>query len=138
MVIETAGRFLPVRELYNDPPGMRAYFIKMYGPKTKAGKQLGNLTNDDAVNFCGKGLIQLTGRGNVTRCGEALGVDLASHPDLLLQPGFSAEAFAWYWQSRDIQEQADRRDWESVRRSVQGGSAGLDHLIEVTEGLLVL
>lgn len=70
--------------------------------------------------------------------GERLGVDLVSEPDQALVSDIAARIFADYWRSRNIQEQADRRDWPSVRRSVQGGSDGLDRLTQIAEGLLAL
>lgn len=55
-----------------------------------------------------------------------------------MQPGPAAQAFAVYWTDRDIQAMADRHDWRAVRRAVQGGSNGLDRLIQIADGLLSL
>jgi hypothetical protein len=132
IAIETANRWLPVRELYNDPPGQVAYFEHMYGMRA----DLGNNQPGDGARFYGRGYIQITGRANYRTYGQRIGVNLESTPDLALDPGIAAAVFASYWESRNIQEQADREDWVSVRRSVQGGSAGLGRLIQIAEALL--
>ncbi|GKS08972.1 hypothetical protein PSTH1771_28170 [Pseudomonas syringae pv. theae] len=37
----------------------------------------------DGQPCCGRGLIQITSRANYERYGEALGLDLGNHPELL-------------------------------------------------------
>lgn len=108
----------------------------MYGYQTAVGRQLGNIYPGDGARYPGRGDIQITGRSNYQKYGQRIGVDLLNNPDLALDPGNAAAIFAAYWQDRDIQEQADRRDWPAVRKSVQGGSAGLDRLIMICEALL--
>ena len=55
-----------------------------------------------------------------------------------MDAGIAASIFADYWQSRNIQEPADRHDWAEVRRRVQGGDAGLDRLTQIADALLAL
>lgn len=138
IAIETASKFVPVSELYNDPPGKYAYFEQMYGPNGSNiyAKQMGNTEVGDGAKYYGRGLIQLTWKNNYISYGNLVGADLLNNPDLLLQPDISAKVFAQYWVSRNIQEQADREDWTSVRASVQGGSAGLSRLIQIANDLL--
>ena len=78
---ETAHTFQPIHEF-----GSSHRFIKLYGPKTRAGKRLGNKTNKDAVAFHGRGYVQLTGRNNYTRARDEIGPNFVSQPDLALQP----------------------------------------------------
>ena len=59
-------------------------------------------------------------------------------PDAALDAGTAAKIFGDYWQSRNIQEPADRHDWAEVRRRVQGGDAGLDRLAMIADALLAL
>lgn len=68
---ETAGSFEPCCER-----GGETYFKRRYGP-TQApamAKALGNLTDQDAIDYAGKGFVQLTGRGNYLRVGNLLGL----------------------------------------------------------------
>ena len=47
--------------------------------------------------FHGRGLIQLTWEKNYRACGEALGVDFVSDPQLLASPRYAALSAGWFW-----------------------------------------
>lgn len=132
-----ASRFTPRKELYNDPPGEYAYFESMYGighhPSAAA---MGNTQVGDGARYPGRGLIQITWKSNYDKYGRRIGVDLVSNPDAAMEPANAAKISALYWVDRDIQAKADAEDWAAVRRAVQGGTAGLDHLREVATALL--
>lgn len=49
-----------------------------------AAHKLGNTQAGDGSRFRGRGLIQITGRDNYQKIGDAIGVDLVANPDLLL------------------------------------------------------
>lgn len=76
----------PIKEIGNN-----AYFIKRYWDNIKIRKQLGNLSAQDAINFCGKGKPQLTGRTNYTRMGKILGYDFINNPNLMLNLKIATE-----------------------------------------------
>ena len=63
-----------------------AFFNYIYGPPGR-GNDLGNTFDNDGWNFIGRGLIQLTGRGNYQRYGKIAGltdeslVDVPYNPD---------------------------------------------------------
>lgn len=76
---ETARTVQPIKEF-----GGNKYFIKRYWENVKIRKELGNLSPQDAVAFCGKGLVQITGRRNYTKMGKILGIPLAQHPDMAM------------------------------------------------------
>jgi Chitinase class I len=137
VAIETASKWLPCRELYNDPPGQFAYFEEMYGvgnhPSAEA---MEHTLHGDGARYFGRGFIQLTWKNNYRAMGQRLGIDLVGNPDLALDAQTAADVFAIYWRDRDIQAQADREDWAAVRRSVQGGSAGLGRVETSAAALL--
>lgn len=60
------------------------YYVKLYWDNQKKAKELGNKSRQDAIDFCGKGKPQITGRANYTKMGKILGIDLANNPDLAL------------------------------------------------------
>jgi len=85
----------------------------------------GPTESGDGWAFRGRGLKQLTGRDNVTRCGLALGVDLASNPDLLLQPEYAALSAAWFWSVNKCGPLADANDFVGLTKKINGGTIGL-------------
>lgn len=82
-------------------------------------------STSDGFRFRGRGPIQITGRSNYARCGQALGLPLIEQPDLLTDPDVGARAAAWYWTDRKIGPLADANDIEAVTRKINGGTHGI-------------
>ena len=85
----------------------------------------GPAESGDGWLFRGRGLKQLTGRDNVTRCGKALGVDLAANPDLLCEPEYAALSAAWFWSVNKCGPLADADDFVGLTKKINGGTIGL-------------
>lgn len=116
--LETNWQFKPVREAYWLSEAWRAANLAYYP-------------------YYGRGEIQLTHRGNYERAGAALGINLVDNPDRALEPDIAAEVFGWYWTvERPVDWHAEHGSLTTVRALVQGGSAGLDDLQEITAALL--
>lgn len=87
----------------------------------------GNEESGDGWKYRGRGLIQLTGKENYTKCGDVLKIDLVNKPDLLAQDANVAVAAAcWFWDSRKLNAYADQDDIRSVTRRINGGYNGLE------------
>lgn len=100
---------------------------------------LGNTQPGDGRRYKGRGLIQLTGRSNYRRVGQALGLPLEDNPDLATLPENSARIAAYFFQSRGLNALADRGDFREITRRVNGGFRGLERRTEYYErGLSVL
>jgi len=84
----------------------------------------GDEASGDGWRYRGKGLIQITGKENHRRCGNALDLDLIAEPDLLIEPLNAALSAGWFWYSRGLSGIAD--DIRAVTRVVNGGSNGLE------------
>jgi putative chitinase len=102
-------------------------------------KDLGNTEPGDGVRFKGRGLIQITGRTNYEKCGDALGFDLIANPELLEIPALACRSAAWWWKAHGLNELADAGDQRAVSKRVNGGYNGLADrlaLFEVAKGVL--
>lgn len=86
----------------------------------------GPAESGDGWAFRGRGLKQLTGRDNVTRCGRDLGVDFASNPDLLLEPIYAARSAGWFYKVNNLSAFADIGDIKGMTKKINGGFIGLE------------
>ena len=105
-------------------------------PAKIAGKvyngRLGNTSEEEAAKYLGRGLIQLTGKENYERCGNAIGVDLVGQPDLLVQPDYAAMSAGWFWNKKGLNELADAQEHGQITKRINGGTIGLDDRIAKT------
>lgn len=85
----------------------------------------GPAESGEGWKFRGRGLKQLTGKDNYTRCGQALGVDLVSNPDMLLEPKWASHSAAWFWSANKCGALADADDFVGLTKRINGGTIGL-------------
>ena len=85
----------------------------------------GTVESGEGWLYRGRGLKQLTGKDNVTRCSKALGVDFVSNPDLLLQPEYAARSAGWFWKTNNLSKFADAKDIKGMTKVINGGEIGL-------------
>lgn len=80
--LECANTFQPITEF-----GAPSYFNK-YESNTAKGQELGNTQPGDGIRFKGRGYVQITGRDNYQRLGEALGLgnSFVDQPVRVLEP----------------------------------------------------
>lgn len=123
---ETEG-FQPIsegRSKFNTSPGGHPF--DLYDNR----RDLGNQNRGDGERFCGRGYIQLTGRSNYEKYGQAIGLgnDLLSNPQLANDPTIAGRLLAIFLKDkeRQIKEALVDRDLRTARRLVNGGSHGLD------------
>jgi putative chitinase len=118
----TLERALP----YDRQPELLANFV--YAKRLGNGDQ----ASGDGWRFRGRGLLQITGRGNYRACDAVLGLGLETNPELLEMPDVAALAAAQFWQSRGLNELADDRnddnddeDFVTISVTINGGRTGL-------------
>ena len=123
-----SGELHYVRELGSDQ------YLSKYDTGVLAAR-LGNTPEADAdgQKYRGRGLIQITGRRNYLACSQALfGVDrLLLQPQLLEQPQWACESAAWFWQSNGLNELADKGQFTTITRRINGGLNGLDDRLQL-------
>ena len=86
----------------------------------------GPAESGEGWKFRGRGLKQLTGKDNYTRCGSSLGVDLVSNPDLLLEPMYAARSAGWFYKTNNLSSFADVGDIKGMTKRINGGFIGLE------------
>jgi putative chitinase len=89
----------------------------------------GDEASGDGWRFRGRGPIQVTGRENYRKAGQALGINLESEPDRLLDPATGCLAAAWFWYSRGLNSLADgdnENGFREITRRVNGAHTGLE------------
>lgn len=123
-----SGQLLYVRELGSDP------YLNKYDTGTLA-TRLGNTPepDGDGQKYRGRGLIQITGRDNYRQCSLALFGDerLLNQPQLLEQPQWAVESAAWFWKHNGLNELADRDQFNSITRRINGGLNGLQNRLQL-------
>ena len=114
-----SGQLRYVREMGSDQ------YLSKYDTGSLA-KRLGNTpeADGDGQKYRGRGLIQITGRANYAECGEALGLDLVNHPELLEKPQHACMSAAWFWASRGMNTLADAGKFDAITRRINGGQNG--------------
>lgn len=90
-------------------------------------RDLGNVNRGDGIRYKGRGLIQLTGRANYRKVGEALGLPLEENPNLVkANPYVSARVAGYFWESHGLNELADLRKFRKITLKINGGLNGYD------------
>lgn len=152
-----SGRYVYDRELWGPTAAQKRYerdFSKPWtkdDPRNKLAFTLGNSEKGDGKKFSGKGPIQLTGRGNVTRFynwAKAEGFNppnFVENPDLINTDPWEGLAAIWYWSKgnptgKSLNVLADANNIEQITKRVNGGLNGFeDRLATYTKlGLAVL
>jgi putative chitinase len=102
------------------------------------GNRMGNgdEASGDGFKYCGRGLIQLTGKNNYTSFGNAVGVDFVNNPELVETPQYAVMSAGWFWSSNGLNKLADAKDIVGMTKRINGGTIGLDHRTELYNKLL--
>lgn len=117
-IIHESGSFRYVKEIAD-------------GSAYEGNRSLGNTVKGDGMRYKGRGLIQVTGRANYLRCGQALSLDLMGHPELLEQPEPAVMSAAWFWNTHNCNALADVGQFRAITRTINGGYNGLQQRLAV-------
>jgi putative chitinase len=84
----------------------------------------GDEASGDGWRYRGRGYIQLTGRENYRRAGQALGLPLEKQPDIASQPEIAAQIAVWYWKNRTKPNVRNFYDTRRVTATINPAQAG--------------
>ncbi len=113
-------------KLYEKNPGKLANYI--YADRLGNG----NEASGDGWKYRGRGIFQLTGRGNYREVGKGLNIDLENNPISVEEPPNAALTAAYFWKSHGLNELADDQnndnddeDFVTISIKINGGRVGL-------------
>lgn len=88
-------------------------------------KDLGNTQKGDGVRYKGRGIFQLTGRGNYRQIGHNLGIDLENSPELAATIEVAIRTALEFWKVKNLNHWADLDDIKDITLRINGGYNGL-------------
>jgi len=93
-------------------------------------------TSGDGYRYCGRGLIQLTGKDNYTFFAGSLNIPVEEASDYLATFEGAAQSACWFWEQNNLNRFADANDVKGLTKAINGGYIGLDDRISHTEHAL--
>ena len=89
----------------------------------------GDEASGDGARFCGRGLIQLTGKQNYTRFASDLGVTLEECVAYLETPAGAVSSAGWFFDQNNLLKICDAGDIKLLTKRINGGFIGLEDRI---------
>ena len=86
----------------------------------------GNEASGDGYRFCGRGLIQLTGRNNYTKFAADLGISIEDTVAYLETPAGAVSSAGWFWDNNNLNQYCDSNDFVTLTKRINGGTIGLE------------
>ena len=99
---------------------------RVYGNRMSNGPE----ESGDGWKFCGRGLIQLTGKDNYTRYAQSLEISLEEASEHLTTFEGCVQSAAWFWESNNLNQWADKGDILTLTKRINGGTIGLEDRIK--------
>ena len=86
----------------------------------------GSESSGDGYRFCGRGLIQLTGRSNYQSFADSLEMKIEDVPEYLATFEGAAQSACWFWETNNLNKYADAGDILGLTKRINGGTIGLE------------
>jgi putative chitinase len=86
----------------------------------------GDENSGDGYRFCGRGLIQLTGRNNYTKFAADLGISVEDTVAYLETPAGAVSSAGWFWDNNNLNQYCDSNDFVTLTKRINGGTIGLE------------
>ncbi len=136
---ETLRRLFPkyfptdelAKEYASKPNKQEAIANRIYANRMGNGDE----ASKDGYAFCGRGLIQLTGRQNYQNFADSIEVDgrpldINEVPDYLATFEGAAQSACWFWETNKLNQWADAGDILTLTKRINGGTIGLNDRIK--------
>ena len=96
----------------------------------------GDEASGDGYRYCGRGLLQLTGKDNYSWFAASLGITPEEAADYLQTFEGAAQSACWFWETNNLNQFADQGDILTLTKRINGGTIGLDDRIKHYEHAL--
>ena len=113
-----------IANAYAQKPEMIAN--RVYGGRMGNGDE----HSGDGFRYCGRGLIQLTGKDNYTRFAESIETPVEELPEFLATFEGAVQSACWFWESNNLNQWADSGDMLTLTKRINGGTIGLEDRIK--------
>ena len=80
----------------------------------------------DGFRFCGRGLIQLTGKENYSFFAGSMDISLEECAEYLQTFEGAVQSACWFWETNNLNQWADKRDILTLTKRINGGTIGLE------------
>jgi putative chitinase len=119
-------------EYANKPNKQEAIANRIYANRMGNGDE----ASGDGFRFCGRGLIQLTGRENYSWFAASIGVSVEEAAEYLQTFEGAAQSACWFWETNNLNKWADTGDIKELTRRINGGYIGLEDRVKHYEHAL--
>ena len=116
-------KYFPTDELavaYANQPAKIAN--RIYGNRMGNGDE----ASGDGFKYCGRGLIQLTGKDNYTWFAASLDMGLDEVVEYLQTFEGAVQSACWFWETNNLNQWADKDDILTLTKRINGGTIGLE------------
>jgi putative chitinase len=124
------GKYFPTDELANQyaskPNKQEAIANRVYANRMGNGPE----ESGDGFRYCGRGLIQLTGKDNYTWFAASLHISPDEASEYLQTFEGAAQSACWFWETNNLNRFADAGDIKGLTKVINGGYIGLDDRIQ--------
>jgi putative chitinase len=119
-------KYFPNDQIANDyasrPNKQVAIASKVYANRMGNGDE----ASQDGWKFCGRGLIQLTGKSNYQAFADSLEMDINDVPEYLATFEGASQSACWFWETNKLNQWADAGDILTLTKRINGGTIGLE------------
>lgn len=90
----------------------------------------GDEASGDGFRYCGRGLIQLTGKENYSWFAASLEMAVEDVPEYLSTFEGAVQSACWFWETNNLNQWADKGDMITLTKKINGGLIGITDRIE--------
>jgi putative chitinase len=87
-------------------------------------------SSGDGFRYCGRGLIQLTGKENYSWFAASLEIPVEEASEYLETFEGAVQSACWFWEENKLNQWADKKDILTLTKRINGGTIGLDDRIK--------